>query len=168
MQQSDPVCRCFARLCGCLTEVPDVTVQTLGDCSAAVRIQAHAPLDTVGLSYPCRNRFWTREYDAAYCLTVPGGTSSPAELTFRKGRFSGNDDEALQRLNQPFLLERLSTLDFTQLSLRRMDGKWRVELRVLNGSCVRMLFPPLTHYLNTTPAECVAILQVLQIIASIL
>ncbi len=168
MEQSNPVGRCFARLCGCLAEAPDVTVQEESSLSAVLHIQGHPPLTAVQLSYPCHNRFWTREYDASYRLTVPGGASSPAELSFRRGRFSGSDDDAVQRLNQPFLLERLSALDFTRLSLRRLDGNWTVELRVLNGSCVRMLFPPLTHYLNATPAECVAILQVLQVIAFIL
>lgn len=168
MEQSNSVDRCFRRLCGCLGEVPDVTVQQDAPLSAVLRIQGHSPLAAVQLSYPCRNRFWTREYDASYRVTVPGGAASPAELSFRRGRFSGGDDDAVRRLNQPFLLERLSKLDFTRLSLRRSGGSWTVELRVLNGSCVRMLFPPLTHYLNTTPAECVAVLQVLQVIASIL
>lgn len=168
MRSNDKIRRCFAQLCGCLEETPDVTVQQAAPLSAALRINGHPPLAAVLLSYPCHDRFWTQEYDAAYTLTVPRQAPSPAELIFRGGRFTGNDEDALRRLNQSFLLERLSALDFTRLSLHRSNGNWTVELRVLNGSCVRMLFPPLTNYLKTTPAECVAVLQVLQIIASTL
>jgi len=168
MQPSDKVFRCFAQLCSCLGEIPDVTVQQGSPLTAALEIKGHSPLTNVWLSYPCRNRFWTHEYDAAYTLTVPSSDASPAELIFRVGRLSGSDSKTLQRLNQPFFLERLSALDFTQLSLRRSQRHWTVELRVLNGSCVRMLFPPLTNYLKTTPAECMAVLQVLQMIASVL
>lgn len=167
MRPSEPVRRCFARLLSCLEEIPGVTVRERGSLSTALTVRGHPPLTAVEVSYLCRDRFWTQEYDAVYTVTVPCGCAAPAELSFRGGRFAGSD-EAAGRLNQPFVLERLSALDFTRLSARRGNGAWTVEVRVLNGSCVRMLFPPLTHYLSATPGECAAILQALQIIASIL
>lgn len=162
---------------GVLTErfaaLPGVTVKNVSPLTATLAISGHFPLDTVELTYICRNRFWTKDFDPVFTAETAAGGSGVLRLRYgREGvRFEGDPalaDLAGRLADNRLLRDRLAQQDITALTVTISDGRARVALRPLCGAAVRMLFPPLTYLIQPTAQECAVLLQIVQLVLSII
>lgn len=141
-----------------------------------LRISGHPPLTQVQLSWPRRNRFWSRDYDMVYTAELPlaGRPEFQVSYSFARKRFEPAKgcrppQPLLDALNStPLLAEKLARVDLTRLELTAGAGRGRVTLSSLPGSIVSLLIPPVTYAIKPKPEELLIHLELLQLLLSML
>lgn len=169
----------IAHIRGLMAQLPGVEPgEVTPELCLSLCISGHAPLQRVVLSWPRRNRFWSKDYDMVYTTEIPlsGQAEFQVRYSFSKNRFEAVPEgpfhvpqSLLSVLNDtPLLTQKLSRVDLTRLELTVKDGTGTVTLASLPGSIVSLLIPPVTYEIKPKPGELMIHLELLQLLVSML
>lgn len=85
------------------------------------------------------------------------------------------EDEAklnayMERLNNPFILDRLNALDIMEMEIRHKDSwdHWRVSCESMIGSATWILIPPVHSMITPNQGECIKFLELYELLGDAL
>ena len=144
-------------------------------------------LTKLNLKYKVENRLWAISYDLLYNTVIEdrflAGPESDCLFDVRlKGKLKIKDAEfvsdsndkrvleILEKLNNPLITERISSMDLTnfKISYRKDTRLWKVNFRSLIGSTTWNFIPPVTYLIKPKEEECVKIVELFELIGDAL
>lgn len=148
-------------------------------------LRQEEPLQMIHLNYYLENRLLSKIYDLhikGRVETLEAAEIGNVDIIFKHRNFSnkkpcftGQANEAalseiLQQLNNPLIIERIQKLDLSELYLQYKENEncWEISSRSIIGSCVSLIFPPLTRGIAMQPQEIVLLYELYSMIAAVL
>ncbi|MDR2295445.1 MAG: hypothetical protein LBD95_01485 [Clostridiales Family XIII bacterium] len=143
-------------------------------------------LEELRLRYKIENRFFAISYDLMYearvCAADPlrrprsacrliaklkgGAGITGAEFILRdQGAADAFTAKALSRLNNPLIVDRVASMDLTDVSAAydSESAVWVFRCRSIIGSTTWNLIPPITQLIKLREAECVRMIELFEL-----
>jgi hypothetical protein len=150
-------------------------------------------LDSLQLVYNWENRFMSVNYNLQMISAFPTDNNRFEEtndclftLNCTQNGFRGKrnyswkcsqwkEDESklnayIERLNNPFILDRLDALDIMEMEIRHKGSwdYWRVSCESMIGSATWILIPPVLSMITPKPEECFKFLELYELLGDAL